>query len=315
MNKYTEDISEKSFIDYNIKNDKKKYDVYRNDIKYKIHREIDPKKAVWDKNIKNDFNKDTDNIEYRLEESKNENYESVDLSHMNSNCFEELFNHNIFNDNKHKIQHIFATSSNINNISNKIIELDNLKTLDISNNQLKELPLLPNTIEELIINDNNIKIIKQKLPNLKRLNATNNNILHINFGTKLESIYLTNNPIREIPSLSKLYFLDISNTLVDNLFILNNLKYLYAINTKIKNISNMKKLIELDCSHSYVENISNLPNLENLIIVKSNIKKIDYMNKLECIKFHQNDNIKLSSKYKCKYVKKNKNNVIVMMLK
>jgi len=83
IEKYRDDGSNKAYIDYDPSKDTRSYPVYRNDIKFRHHRNVDPSRAVWDDDVKKDFHeKDTDSIEYRLEECKRENYETLDLCHM-----------------------------------------------------------------------------------------------------------------------------------------------------------------------------------------------------------------------------------------
>ncbi len=109
-----------------------KYTVYRNDIKYREHRNIDMSRALWTDDIKKDYiNKNTDGIDYRIEDCKREKYETLDISHIERFCFKELFLNEIFKTIKNKIQHIFAQDCGLIYIPN-LTELSNLQTLDIS---------------------------------------------------------------------------------------------------------------------------------------------------------------------------------------
>ena len=92
-----------------IKSRDKQYPVYRNDIKFKKFRNIDPSMAIWNDDVKHDYyNKDTDSVSYRIEECIREKSEMIDLSHMDEDCFINLFAHKMFPTIRVKIQHIFA---------------------------------------------------------------------------------------------------------------------------------------------------------------------------------------------------------------
>ena len=86
-----------------------KYIVYRNDIKFKQHRSIDPSRALWaSEDVKMDFMKNTDSIDYRIDECVRENCNMIDLSHMSNTCFDEFIKHPAFYQLVTKVQHIFA---------------------------------------------------------------------------------------------------------------------------------------------------------------------------------------------------------------
>lgn len=287
-----------------------KYVVYRNDIKYKKYRDIDPEKAVWDDDVRDDFMKKyTDDIEYRIEECKREKYTTLDLSYMDKDCFNKLFTHKNYTDIRDKLQHVFAKCSSIENIENRLNEIKNLQTLDLSCNKLKHLPILPESLEELIINDNDMNILDHPLPNLKRLNACNNNLKTINFSDDLERLHISNNPIVELPGLTKLYYLDVSTTNVKCLKLFPKLRYLDCRFTQIKKMPKMESLETLICTDSEMEDISDLDDLKILVMVRSKIKRIHFMKSLETLKYYLFDDITLSKQYKIGYVKKNKNNI------
>lgn len=284
-----------------------KYRVYRNDLKFKNHRQIDPNCAVWTKKIKNSFvTYNTDGIDYRIYECIQENSETIDLSHMTLECFEEFITHLQFKNIRDTIQHIFAESSNLTIIPN-LHKFKNLITLDLSNNKLTNIQSLPETLEELILDNNRLISFTHNLPNLKRLKISNNNISEIKLNNSLESIYLNNNPIDNINYTHNIKYLNISNTYIKSIYSYPKLEILECHHTKIKYIPKMDTLKELNCSFSPVSDISKLNNIESLEIINTHIKNIHYMNSLCIIIYNRGDIFKLSNKYIISGIKQNKN--------
>lgn len=302
-------LTQKDAIEYDPSKDTRKYPVYRNDIKFKTHRNIDPSRAIWDDDVKQDYqNKNTDSIEYRMEECKREKYETLDLSHMQTDCFEQLFSNKTFLGVRNKIQHIFAKESNIKILPN-LSELINLQTLDVSSNEIKDLPELPDSLEELLINDNRLLFIDNDLPNLLRLYASNNMLSRINYSNSLERLHIDNNPIDYIPKLSNLYFLDASTTKIKKLYQMPKLKYMDISFTEIEVIPEMQCLEILQCNESSVNDIRALKSLHRMEIVKSHIENVHYMKNLSTLIYHDSSQIRISSRYKIMHAKKNKTNI------
>lgn len=285
-----------------------KYPVYRNDIKYKEY--IDPSRAEWNKETESDYyKKDTDNISYRIEECNRENGELIDLSNMDHNCLELFIRHPIFKTLNLSLQHIFIRNSNLNCLNN-LHNIKSLLTLDISYNNLTIINKLPDTIEELIVNNNKIASIECELPNLKRFNGSHNKITKMYFSDSMNSIYLNDNPISDIPVLSNLTYLDISTTCIQILSSFPNLKYLDCSFTKITSIPEMRMLEHLVCNESYVEEINPINSLRIAEMINTRLHQLCYMKSLKKILYHIDNSLNISSRYKIEYVKKNKNNVM-----
>jgi hypothetical protein len=311
---YYDDGSDKAFIDYIPEADTRPYPVYRNDIKFRQHRNIDPSRAVWDNDVQCDFhNKDTDCISYRIEECIREKGEMIDLSHMNKDCFNLLMSNNVFPKIKNKLQHIFAKDCNLLNLPN-LDCCSALLTLDISSNNLISLPKLPESLEELIVNDNRITEVSNNLPNLLRFNGDNNLICNINFSKTLERIHLKNNPIIHIPGFENLYFLDISTTKINKLYSCPQLKYLDISYTEIITLPDMESLQSLICVDSSLTDITKLKNLYSLDMVRSKINRIPYFKNLHTLNYDDGAKFGMSRNYRIKYFKKSKMNIIEMKL-
>ena len=286
-----------------------KYTVYRNDIKFKKHRHIDPKCADWTDDIKSAFYRyNTDSIEYRIQECIREKLETLDLSHMTHECFEDFMSHPKFREIRDKVQHIFAQSSNLSIIPN-LHNFTNLLTLDLSNNRLTKINTLPTSLEELILNNNKLISLSHNLPNLKRLKITDNKITDIKLSNSLESTYLNNNPINNISQLDNIKYLNISNTDIKYIHSYPKLEILDCYHTKINSIPQMNKLKELNCSYSFISNIQELKHLETLEMINTNIDKLHYIHSLCTVKYHSNDKFKISNQYQLVSIKKNKKDI------
>ncbi len=306
---------DKKFKEYEPEEDKSKYTVYRNDIKFKKYKEVDPERAIWDDDdVKQDFHqKDTDSIKYRLEECEREKYETLDISHMKNNCFDELFEDQIFKRIKNKVHHLFAKDCGLTELPD-LSSLSSMVTLDISHNKINNIIGLPETIEELIVNDNNLMEITHNMPRLKRFNGSDNSIEKFAYGSSLESVYLTNNPICSLPVLKNLYYLNISSTKINTIESMPRLKILECSHTNIIKIPGMEKLEYLICNSSKVNDISELTTLHGLEMVNTPIQRVQFMKEMNAITYNQDSKVEISTRYRIKYVRRNRNNIIELKL-
>lgn len=309
-NKYEED--------YDPQKDNRKYIVYRNDIKYRVKKDIDPNRAIFaDKDVMDDyFNCDTDGLDYRIKECHLQKDEVLDLSHMHEDVFSDLYGHQDFDTVRKTIVLITANESDISWLPDLRV-FPNLLSIDLSGNCLKELPEFPDSLEELIIDDNQVTTIRC-IPNLLRLRAKNNCLEEIDYTDLLESMSLSDNPLlKKLAQLNNLYFLEINNTGIIDIPACNNLKYLDMDNTSVTSLPRMDKLAILSCSRSKLSDISNLTSLSCLISPDSGIRQVHYMPTLQSFSFNgvYKAEIRLSSRYNAKRVFSNKNNIIEMIFK
>lgn len=291
------------------------YHVHRNDLKYKHMRCIDPSRAIWNDDVKEDFyNKNTDDIEYRIEEFIREKYQLLDLSYMDDKCFDLLQRHKMFDKVKKNVLYIFAQNSDLSVVP----DLDNfekLLVLDLADNKITKLPKLPITIEELILTNNELECIDHNMPNLKRLKINNNEIKELKYCDKLESLYANNNPINKIPTMNELYYLNISSTKIKFIKSYPKLKYLDCSHSDISTIPAMDSLLTCICNYSSVNNISELKNLEILEMIESGISCVHYMDNLHSLKYNKDMKFKISKKYKIYGILKNKCDIIETVFK
>ncbi|VBB17934.1 hypothetical protein YASMINEVIRUS_397 [Yasminevirus sp. GU-2018] len=307
---YHDDGTDRAFIDYDPKRDTRPYPVYRNDIKFRKHREVNPSRAIWTEDVASDFhNKDTDSIDYRIEECIREKYEMIDLSHMESDCFVNMMRHKAFPILCTKLQHIFAKDCNLEEVPD-LTCFKALLTLDLSSNKLSELPKLPKTLEELIVNNNKLTSIKHDLPKLLRFNGADNNISVFNYSPTLERIHLKNNPISYVPQLDNIYFLDIATTRITQLHPCKNLKWLDVSYTQIEALPEMDSLQHLSCNESNLKDISKLKNLHTMEMVRSQIERVPYFKDLFTMVYEFGSKFALSKHYSIKHVKKNKRDIV-----
>lgn len=146
-----------------------------------------------------------------------------------------------------KLRQLILTSNNLSNFPMKILQIDSLKILNITNNHITTIPkdikrlnlshlsLSKNKLKSisplyglkklyvLDLSNNNIEKIKNKIKKLKRLQKLyldSNNIKKLPAGicklTAIEKLQIYNNPIKKIPKdIYKLEYLkriDIGNT-------------------------------------------------------------------------------------------------------
>lgn len=307
--KYVDDGSNKAFTDYDPNKDTRKYQVYRNDIKYKQHKGIDVSRAEWDDDVKRDFQtKDTDSLDYRLEMCEKENYETLDMASMKDDCFLKLFEHKMFPKIKDRVMHIFAYECDITEIPD-LTCFSQLQTLDLSRNKLRKLQSLPDSLEELIVNNNKITTLDQYLPKLLRFDGTNNRFDSMVFSDALERIHLKNNPIANLRSFNNLYYLDISLTNINKIDSMPKLKYLDMSRTKINSLPPLPSIEQLLCNESNLNDISNISSLQCLEIINTNVRRIHHIKNLNTLLYHESNQFTLSQKFKILNIKKNKNNI------
>ncbi len=192
----------------------KKYIIYKNDLKFKNERNINFDKIDWEQNdIKHLIKIDHDSLEYRINESKNTNYNDFDL---------ELMNLNI--------------------IPDSLVELSICKnnlTEFISNNKIKRLKISNNKIKKLVVS-NNIEILE----------ANNNLINDYDFSNfkKLNKLIIYSNPLSSIKFPPECTYIDLSETninYIDNLYKIEHLVLNKCINIKNLPLSDNLKTLEI----------------------------------------------------------------------
>lgn len=186
----------------------------------------------------------------------------------------------------YKIKYTFQNIINLNVSNNKLIifptsilELNNLKILEINNNLLTELPVNINkltNITELYLFDNEISTLPlsfYELTTLTYLDISNNNITEIdNNINKLQSLYELDISYNFITSLPVTF----SQLQLSDLTLSNNM-----ITTLSDEICLMTSLINIDLCNNFINyissNINNLIHLETLYLSNNRIQTIPHI--------------------------------------
>lgn len=281
---------------------------YKNDLKYKKHRNLTEKDII---NIKNtlgeEINTDMDTIEYRLKDMLKEDGTTLDISHLDLTTFPE----NI----PISVQYLFCSNNNITHI-NSLKYLKNLLVFDCCCNNLQELPELPDSILEINCRHNKLNFVSiDKLKKIKRVDISYNNINNIIISESVEILICNNNNItniNNIPHLKKLICND------NKLAKLSEFPYLEILNcskNNLKNISKYKNLIELHCSDNNINNIQELDNIKFIDCHKNTLNKLEYFPQLKELMCDYN-NMRISSTYKIKTAifKEDKNIMLITFI-
>jgi len=274
----------------------KKYVIYQNDLKHRNMTKLDINKIDWKQNdIRHLYNINHDTLEYRFKESEKDNYQHIDLTNLNLINLPKQLDSNIFYNN---LLHLFISNNNIKgklNLSN----FKKLESIDIDNNEIDEI-ILPESLKELSISNNKLKYIKCN-KNLIRIKCSNNLLEKIDLNNNLEicvfdnnkltildmrklnlceKIIIYNNPLQNLLTPSSLKYLDLSETLISELYDCDNLLHLVA--NKCINLKNLPKY----------------KNIEFIEIIETPIEKLYFYEKYKLILIQLNITKNISKKYK-----------------
>jgi len=274
----------------------KKYVIYQNDLKHRNMTKLDINKIDWKQNdIRHLYNINHDTLEYRFKESEKDNYQHIDLTNLNLINLPKQLDSNIFYNN---LLHLFISNNNIKgklNLSN----FKKLESIDIDNNDIDEI-ILPESLKELSISNNKLKYIKCN-KNLIRIKCSNNLLEKIDLNNNLEicvfdnnkltildmrklnlceKIIIYNNPLQNLLTPSSLKYLDLSETLISELYDCDNLLHLVA--NKCINLKNLPKY----------------KNIEFIEIIETPIEKLYFYEKYKLILIQLNITKNISKKYK-----------------
>lgn len=296
-----------SDTEYYITKNDLKYKKIRNLDKSKISN-LNKYNEYYDKDLDKLFdNNNCDTIEFRIDECIKEGKKILDLKYLELKEFpkipielikylEELYISNneleVLPDLDHFVNlKILDIAENklkqIGKLPPKLIELccfENklddissvdkckyLKTLYINNNKIDNLDFLDShpRLEILLANFNNIKDIPRNIPNLRKIQISNNKLTKIKSYPKLIYLDCRHNNIEEIESQDSLKDLILSFNVIKEIPVINTLRYLEIVNTNIEKIRYMKQLVELICMSDKVKYISSKYNIEKTINHKS----------------------------------------------
>jgi hypothetical protein len=294
-------------------NTKKKYTVYENDLRFKTDRNINPDMADWDNdNVKNNFNKNLDTLESRLEITEKENFSYLDLSRL------ELTQIPNFNDYKNydkliNIKYLFLNDNKLINCDNALQYFKNLEVLDISFNCIELITFLPTKLKEFICHNNKIVKIPSH-ENIKVLDCSNNKIKKLGEYPNVRDLICCDNNLTSIKQYNMLKTMTCKNNPIINFSIQPNLELLDCSNTKLTGkLNGLFKLNGLICNFTTISDITDLEKLESLEIEGCRMN-IPYLEHIKCILFSDDDDIKLSENLKIKNVIKNGNSICLIFV-
>jgi hypothetical protein len=273
----------------------KKYIIYKNDLKFKNERNINFDKIDWEQNdIKHLIKIDHDSLEYRINESKNTNYNDFDLELMNLNVIPDIIKNNIFLN----LKHLFLSNNNLSDLID-LSFLKSLEILDLTNNNITKI-IIPDSLVELSICKNNLTefISNNKI---KRLRISNNKIKKLVISNNIEILEANNNLINDydFSNFKKLNKLIIYSNPLLSIKFPPECTYIDLSETNINCIDNLYKIEHLVLNKCI--NIKNLPlsdNLKTLEIIETPIDKLYFYSNYELILLQLNLTQNVSSKYK-----------------
>lgn len=248
-----------------MKKEERKYIVYKNDLKFKDQRNLNPQKIEWNNdNLESIYyNQNLDTIHYRLEECEKNNFDYLDLSHLYLKEI-PLLSSKITK----PIKYLFLNNNNLSNLKN-IEQFTNLQVLDISNNSITTVDYLPKTINELCCKYNFIDKITS-CRNLKILDCTNNKLVQLEEFMNLEILFCSENNLNILPYYPKL-------------------KKLVCKNNNLREINSFTELVYLDCSFNNITQIRYCPKLKDLLCRDNKLTGIpNNMNSLKYIEMYNN---------------------------
>jgi len=277
----------------------KKYVVYENDLKFKSKRNIDPQKAIWDsKHIENNFlNQNLDTLSYRFDECQKNNFEYLDLSHLELEKVPNVSTHKYAKD-LVKVKYLFLNDNKLTECPTNLQYFSNLEVLDISSNLITTITYLPTSLKEFVCHNNCLKSVPPH-DYLLKLDCSHNSIASLNKYGYVKDIICHDNEIKTIPTYQNINRIICKNNPIIHIETQPSVESLDCSKTNISGkLSNMPNLKYFICNDTKIDDVSNLVNLESLEILDSLVLKIPHLPKLKGLLYKNTKNIELSSKYK-----------------
>jgi Leucine-rich repeat (LRR) protein len=274
----------------------KGYTIYRNDLKYKKNRSLDPNKIIWNASDKLKYlydNIDLDSLEYRLHECKKGGMVNLDLSNMDLMEFPD-----IPLEYRSEVRCLFIAENDLECIPD-LIDFKKLEILEVSNNSLHDVGRLPKTLIELSCRSNKLYSLPNpsECPNLERIDCTSNEIREILQYPKLKSLICNHNRISMIPHLENLEKLICSNNVINYIEGCNKIKYLDCSANKLIKLNDYYYLVDLICSNNNISDLLQYNRVKYLEIFYTSIKCIPYMENLEELYCFRDMVNKISNRY------------------
>jgi Leucine-rich repeat (LRR) protein len=293
---------------------KRKYIVYKNDLKYKKYRDLNVKDIEFaNKDVEALFhNEDLDTADYRLAECIKEKGISLDFKNLDLAVLpvipDVLFK---------SLKHLFIGDNDLTEIPD-LDKFVNLEVIDVSHNKLTKINKLPSALIELNCASNLITELDMTyLKNLERIDCSGNNIIEINEFTKLKVLNCNNNKLNKITGMQQLEVLKCSTNELTKINSFPNLKYLDCRENKVQQVKTYPLLRELICSNNTIREIGIYPELIFLEFFNTKLEKLHFMSKLKEIMcdIEQYKNLKCSNKYQIESTRIHKEKHIDILFK
>jgi Leucine-rich repeat (LRR) protein len=281
-------------MDDNEKRDDK-YIVYKNDLKYKINRELDESKIKWSSpEVKNMYHTiDLDTVQYRIDECIEEKYITLDLKHLNLDKLPILPNKII-----KSVKYLFLGDNKFTQFPD-LTEWTNLEMLEFNHNKVKEINNLPKSLIELCCKDNLLEDIQFNNNNkIERLDIRQNKLKNINIPLSIKILDIAQNEIyiciNKLPNIEKILC---ANNQIKEIINCPLLTYLDCRSNPVININNCNKIEHLVCSNTLLNKIPECPNIRTIECFYTKICELPYFEQLYELMCENNQIKKISSKY------------------
>lgn len=237
--------------------------IYKNDLKFNDDLNLQDSEFESDavRSMYNNY-KNKPKIELRIEDSRMENYEYLDLSKLeiDDEHLIRLFELSRINDIMKKIIYLDLSNNRLKFFPN-LTKYPNIKYLSISHNEIEQ-DFKDENLIELTCQYNKIKSIKSN--KLTHLNASNNEITVLDVPN-INILIISQNKLNWIQSYVELKYLECIDNQIQKIDNMINLEELYVGKNNVSKISNMPKLKVLNCVNNPIDKIRYFPNLKTLM--------------------------------------------------
>jgi hypothetical protein len=273
-----------------------KYELHKNDLKYKEIRNIDIEKVEWTDHVSLDLYTETDQdtLIFRVEDSKKMNYDMLDLNYMKLTIYPNI-NEMI---NIKCLRYLFITNNKLDNLPS-LTNYDSLQVIDLSDNNIRGKLLLPKSLIELKCSNNKIT----ELPNendcclIERIDCENNLLTNIPKYEKLKILNCASNNITILLHYENIVKINCENNVnLSKIDVYDKLTELIINNTNLEKLNEYKKLTYLQM---YKTKIVELPFMKNLTEIEANDTLL-YIH--ENYKKNKDDKIKIKSFHNKLYI-------------
>jgi Leucine-rich repeat (LRR) protein len=248
-----------------------KYIVYKNDLKYRKHRNLEKSKIkFFNDEVKNMFDHDLDTIEYRIKECIESNCTTLDLKCMD--ITDDTFP-NISLSMAKKVKFLFLSENGLTKIPDQLINFTNIEVIDVSHNKITNVKYLPPSLLELSICHN-------------PLIAFSETIKCVNIVT----LVCSNCKLKTIPNFINLKLLLCGYNNITTIRNFNNLKRLLCDTNQIKEIYGCPNIEYLDCNKNPIDTLeNNMHSLEHLICSDTKLSTLPYKSPIKTIESFNNN--------------------------